>query len=72
LVGVNFVPATPLHDGHLVEDSIALGRFGSAHPDSWNASFCDGSVRSMPYDIDWRIHRDLGNRGDGNQLDFCP
>ena len=30
------------------------GRFGSAHPDGWNASFCDGSVRTMPYDIDWR------------------
>lgn len=38
------------------------GRFGSAHAGTWNAAFCDGSVREMTYDIDWRVHRDLGNR----------
>lgn len=41
-------------------------RFGSAHPNGWNASFCDGSVRTMSFDIDWRVHRDLGNRMDGS------
>lgn len=40
----------------------AWGRFGSAHAGVWNMSFCDGSVREMGYDIDWRIHRDSGNR----------
>jgi prepilin-type N-terminal cleavage/methylation domain-containing protein/prepilin-type processing-associated H-X9-DG protein len=40
-------------------------RFGSAHPNGWNAAFCDGSVRTMTYEIDWRVHRDLGNRMDG-------
>ena len=42
------------------------GRFGSAHPSGWNVAFCDGSVHTMTYDIDWRIHRDFGNRMDGN------
>lgn len=42
------------------------GRFGSAHPGVWLMSFCDGSVHAMSYDLDWRIHRDLGNREDGN------
>ncbi len=49
------------------KDVIAApGRFGSAHRAIWNVSFCDGSVRSMSYDIDWQLHRDLGNRSDGN------
>lgn len=46
------------------------GRFGSAHPDCWNAAFCDGSVRTMLFEIDWRVHRDLGSRTDGNSVEF--
>jgi len=40
-------------------------RFGSAHPSSWNVVFCDGSVHGMSYDIDATVHRNLGNRSDG-------
>jgi prepilin-type N-terminal cleavage/methylation domain-containing protein/prepilin-type processing-associated H-X9-DG protein len=43
--------------------------FGSAHPGGWNAVFCDGSVRTMPYSIDPNIHVLLGNRKDGQPLD---
>jgi Protein of unknown function (DUF1559) len=46
------------------------GRFGAAHVGGWNASFCDGSVRTMSYDIDWRVHRDLGNRMDGSAIEL--
>jgi prepilin-type N-terminal cleavage/methylation domain-containing protein len=46
------------------------GRFGAAHASGWNAAFCDGSVRTMPYDIDWRIHRDLGSRMDGGAVEL--
>jgi type II secretory pathway pseudopilin PulG len=66
LVRDKYVAATPLVDNNAVDDEIALGRFGSAHSAFWHASYCDGSVRSVSYDIDWRIHRDSGNRGDGN------
>ncbi len=45
-------------------------RFGSAHPSGWNASFCDGSVRTMAYEIDWRAHRDIGNRADGGAVEL--
>ena len=38
--------------------------FGSAHPASWNASFCDGSVHSISYDIDQVLHSYLANRRD--------
>lgn len=41
-------------------------RFGSAHPATWNVSFCDGSVRSLSFDIDGQTHRNLGARDDGN------
>jgi prepilin-type N-terminal cleavage/methylation domain-containing protein len=44
----------------------ALGRFGAAHANGWNAAYCDGSVQTISYDIDWQVHRDLGNRVDGN------
>jgi prepilin-type N-terminal cleavage/methylation domain-containing protein/prepilin-type processing-associated H-X9-DG protein len=43
-------------------------RFGSAHPGRFNAVFADGSVHSIPYSIDARIFRDLGNKSDGNAL----
>lgn len=43
-------------------------RFGSAHPSVWLMSFCDGSVHAISYEIDWQIHRDLGNREDGNTV----
>lgn len=41
------------------------GLFGSAHPSAWQAGMCDGSVRSISYDIDPEMHRRLGNRQDG-------
>lgn len=38
--------------------------FGSAHPGVWNVVLCDGSVRSMSFDIDPITHRWLSNRRD--------
>ena len=58
----------PMSDSR--DDAPAMdGRFGSAHSSVWNVAFCDSSVRSMSFDIDWRVHRDLGNRIDGSNLD---
>jgi prepilin-type N-terminal cleavage/methylation domain-containing protein len=40
--------------------------FGSAHATIWNASYCDGHVESVSYDVDPAIHKSRGNRHDGN------
>jgi prepilin-type N-terminal cleavage/methylation domain-containing protein/prepilin-type processing-associated H-X9-DG protein len=39
--------------------------FGSAHSGSLNMAFCDGSVRTVEYDIDAEVHRQQANRLDG-------
>lgn len=49
--------------GKVFENCFA---FGSAHPGSFNAAFCDGSVREIAYDIDMQVHRQQANRLDGN------
>ena len=54
------------------QDRRGLNRdycFGSAHADSLNMVFCDGSVRPVRYEIEPRIHALLGNRKDGQSLD---
>ena len=40
-------------------------RFGSAHASGFQVGFCDGSVRHIDYGIDNVLHRNLGNRNDG-------
>lgn len=43
-----------------------LGRMGSAHPSTFNVTFCDGSVRAQDYEIDMVLHRRQANRRDGS------
>ncbi|MHB1033883.1 MAG: DUF1559 family PulG-like putative transporter [Pirellulales bacterium] len=43
--------------------------FGSAHHGGWNAVFCDGSVRTLPYTMAPEIYLRIGNRSDGEAVD---
>jgi hypothetical protein len=42
--------------------------YGSAHPSTWQVVYCDGSVHSMPYDLDMEIHWRLANMKDGEAM----
>jgi prepilin-type N-terminal cleavage/methylation domain-containing protein len=43
--------------------------YGGAHSVGFNAALCDGSVRSMSYQVDLYVHQCLGNRRDGQAID---
>ena len=45
-------------------------RFGSAHSSGFQVGLCDGSVRHIGYAIDPILHRNLGNRSDGQVAIF--
>ena len=59
-------PLRDMRPGPTVERD--LERWGSAHPIAWNVAFCDGSVRSMAYDIALDIHRRFADRRDGQPI----
>ncbi len=40
--------------------------FGSNHPTTWIVAYCDGHVVAISYDIDPQVHKNNGNRQDGN------
>ena len=44
--------------------------FGSAHPAGFNAVFVDGSVHMIKYEIDPLVFDNLGDRRDGEVIDF--
>jgi len=46
--------------------------FGASHPGAFNAAFADGSVRSISYSINRTVFGYLGNKSDGQAIDFDP
>jgi prepilin-type N-terminal cleavage/methylation domain-containing protein len=43
----------------------AATNFGAAHPAGCQFAMCDGSVQTIPYNVDPQIHWNLANRQDG-------
>ena len=39
--------------------------YGSPHSGGWNCVFCDGSVHTIPYNLDVKVHQALAHRADG-------
>jgi prepilin-type N-terminal cleavage/methylation domain-containing protein/prepilin-type processing-associated H-X9-DG protein len=46
-----------------------LGSFGSSHAGTFNAAFCDGSVRSIIHDVDAEVFMLVCSRDDGTVYD---
>ena len=57
----------PLHDHR---DHRDWATFGSAHPAGCHFAFCDGSARLVVFKIDGELHRRLGNRHGGRDVDL--
>jgi prepilin-type N-terminal cleavage/methylation domain-containing protein/prepilin-type processing-associated H-X9-DG protein len=64
---VRFTYDAPLAD-YLSLGVNALMAFGSAHQGGFQMSFCDGSVRTIEYEIDLTTHQYLSDRDDGKVL----
>jgi prepilin-type N-terminal cleavage/methylation domain-containing protein/prepilin-type processing-associated H-X9-DG protein len=69
--------ATDENDFQPRQDTIGIDppnvyAFGSAHAGSMNMAMCDGSVQSLSYDIDARVHHFLAVRFDGQAASLTP
>jgi len=62
----------PRQDASLGVDNPNWLAFGSAHPGSLNMAMCDGSVQSVEYDIDYKVHGYQANRLDGDSDTPAP
>jgi prepilin-type N-terminal cleavage/methylation domain-containing protein len=55
----------PLQDTPLIASAT---RFGSPHTGGWFASYCDGHVELVSYDIEIPVHKGNANRADGGRV----
>jgi len=65
--GRRWTAAPPQSDAINNDDRFV---FGSAHSTGCHFVMCDGSVRTIHYDIDGQVHRHLGNRRDGQVVEI--
>lgn len=68
------IPGNPASEVYLPrQDRIGYSNvraFGSPHESGFNAVFCDGSVRSIAYQVEGEPYRRMGNRHDGLPVDM--
>jgi prepilin-type N-terminal cleavage/methylation domain-containing protein/prepilin-type processing-associated H-X9-DG protein len=58
----------PVQDTYGYVDAYGT-MFGSVHAGGFNMAMCDGSVRTISYEINHVTHINLGNKSDGNVID---
>jgi prepilin-type N-terminal cleavage/methylation domain-containing protein len=67
---VRFAETPPQHDITTNFDNQqtcgACHNFGSAHPSTWNAVYCDGSVHSLSFTMSFATHSALASRAAGD------
>lgn len=68
-VDVNRWTTHPPQPDHEEEQSDQWSRFGSAHPSGCEFVYCDGSIRTIIYDVDAETFAYLGAIADGQVLD---
>ncbi len=62
---VRFGSIIPIRDRSNVNNTRG---FGSAHPGTWQAVMCDGSVRGLSYSLEAVTHANLASRNDGQAV----
>jgi hypothetical protein len=67
---VRFAKRVPAHDPVQSENCWSCHSFGSAHPTSWNAVFCDGSVHTLSYEMSFPTHAALASRAASDRANF--
>ena len=76
--GIRYSDIAPLNDDPVSEANRAptgelacdCWNFGAAHPGVFNAAFCDGSTRSIGYDVDLVVFKMMTNRADGETYEY--
>jgi prepilin-type N-terminal cleavage/methylation domain-containing protein/prepilin-type processing-associated H-X9-DG protein len=60
-----FQPTPDFMDSSMNPPDPVMSAFGASHPGGFNAVFCDGSVRSISFDIDSGVFEMVCSRDDG-------
>jgi prepilin-type N-terminal cleavage/methylation domain-containing protein len=68
---VRWAKRVPVHDQLERENCWSCHSFGSAHPTSFNAVYCDGSVHSLTYEISFAAHAALASRAAGDKVSLA-
>jgi hypothetical protein len=59
----------PTPDAVEDEDKLTRYNFGSAHASSFNAAYCDGSIHTVSYEINFATHAAMASRTAGDKVD---
>jgi hypothetical protein len=61
----------PIFNYANVEQCHTCQKFGSAHPKTWNAVFCDGAVHVLSYNISLATHQALSTRAKSDSPNYA-